>query len=150
MQNRQVILVAKGNGDDIISKDDLEGKIIGTQLGSPADGFINQDETLKKSFAKFITYDNYEHVFEALAAGEVDAVVCDELVVRYEMNRHPDKFETIEAMVGSVTDVAVGFRKSDTALRDRFQRVFDEIIADGTAQKISLKWFNADLIKSRR
>lgn len=149
MINRQVILVAKGKGAGIISAADLAGKRVGTQLGSPADGFINQDEKLKNSFARFTTYDNYEHVFEALMAGEVDAVVCDELVVHYEMNRHHDKFDVVEATVGTVTDIAVGFRKSDTALRDEFQKVLDEIIEDNTAREISLKWFNADLIKAK-
>lgn len=150
MLNRQVILVKKGNTQGIVSAADLAGKVVGTQLGSPADGFINQDEQLKNSFAKFITYDNYEKVFEALASGEVDAVVCDELVVHYEMNRHHDKFEAIEATVGPVTGIAVGFRKGDDALRNRFQTAFNEMVEDGTAQKISVKWFNADLIQEHR
>ena len=150
MDNRQIILVAKGKGAGIVSEADLAGKIVGTQLASPADGFINQNAALRKSFAKFIAYDNYEHVFQALAAGEIEAVVCDELVIRYEMKRHHDKFDVVEAMVGSVTEIAVGFRKSDIALRDRFQEAFDKVLADDTARKISLKWFDADLIKSQR
>lgn len=150
MINRQVILVKKGQGAGIISAADLAGKVVGTQLGSLADFFINQDEKLKNSFAKLITYDNYEHVFKALAAGEVDAVVCDELVVHYEMNRHHDKFDTVEATVGTVTDIAVGFRKNDTALRDKFQKVFDEMADDGTTKEISEKWFGADLIKNKK
>lgn len=150
MINRQVILVAKGNKLGIVSAADLAGKVVGTQLGSPADGFINQDEKLKKSFAKFVTYDNYEHVFAALAAGEVEAVVCDELVLRYEMYRHHDKFDVIEATVGDVTEIGVGFRKGDTELRNRFQNAFDEIVKDGTAKEISFKWFQADLIEANR
>ena len=150
MINRQIILVAKGNNKGIVSAADLTDKIVGTQLGSPADGFIRQNEKLKNSFAKLITYDNYDHAFQALADGEVEAVVCDELVVRYEMSRHQDKFETVEATVGSVTGIAVGFRKGDVALLKEFQKAFDEVIDDGTAQKISQKWFHADLIKSRK
>lgn len=150
MINRQVILVAKGNKLGIVSATDLAGKVVGTQLGSPADGFINQDEKLKKSFAKFVTYDNYEHVFEALAAGEVEAVVCDELVVRYEMYRHHDRFDVIEATVGDVTEIGVGFRKGDTELCKHFQNAFDEIVKDGTAKEISFKWFQADLIEANR
>lgn len=146
MEDRQVILVRKGRTNGIISAADLAGKVVGTQLGAPSEFFINQDEQLKNSFAKFITYDNYKHAFEALADGAIDAVICDELVVHYEMNMHQDKFETIEAMVGTVTEIAVGFRKSDTKLRDEIQNVFDDMVKDGTAREISIKWFNGDLI----
>lgn len=150
MENRQVILVAKGKGAGIISVADLAGKIVGTQLASPAYNFINQDEELKNSFGKYITYDNYEHAFGALMNGKLDAVICDELVVHYEMIRHHDKFDVIETTVGSATDIAVGFRKSDTELLERFQNAFDEMIEDKIAQEISLKWFQADLIKTHQ
>ncbi|MBR4151571.1 MAG: amino acid ABC transporter substrate-binding protein [Selenomonadaceae bacterium] len=148
MLNRQVILVAKGNKPGIVTASDLAGKVVGTQLSSPADDFINKDKELKDSFAKLVTYDNYKHAFEALSKGEVEAIVCDELVVRYEMSRHHDKFETVEATIGTVTEIGVGFRKKDTALRDRVQSALDEIIKDGTAEKISEEWFQADLIRT--
>lgn len=150
MENRQVIIVAKGNDLEIISVADLAGKIVGTQLSSPAEYFINQEAILRDSFAQFVTYDNYKHVFESLAAGELDAVICDELVARYEMNRHQDIFEAIEATIGYTTEVAIGFRKDDTALRDKVQEVLDEMIRDGTAEEISEQWFHADLIKQKR
>ena len=35
-------------------------------------------------------------------------------------------------------------------LRDEVQKVFGDMIKDGTAKKISLKWFGADLIKYGR
>lgn len=146
MENRQVILVRKGRSNGIVSAADLEGKVVGTQLGAPSEFFINQDEQLKNSFSKFVTYDNYKHAFESLADGAIDAVICDELVIRYEMNMHKDKFEIIEAMVGSVTEIAIGFRKSDTKLRDAVQTVFDDMVKDGTAREISFRWFNGDLI----
>lgn len=148
MENRQIILVTKGKGEGIISVADLAGKIVGTQLASPAYDFINQDEELKKSFGKYITYDNYEHAFEALMNGKLDAVICDELVAHYEMLRHRNKFDVIETTVGSVTNIAVGFRKNDTELLERFQNAFDEMVEDKTAREISLKWFQADLIKT--
>ena len=150
MENRQVIIVSAGDGATVVSAADLAGKVVGTQLSSPADYFINREPELKNSFVKFVTYDNYKHVFEALAAGEVDAIVCDELVARYEMSRHAGKFKAVEATVGLPTEVGIGFRKSDTELRDKVQAAFDEIVKDGTASDISVKWFQADLIKWKR
>ena len=150
MENRQVVLVRRGEDQGIYTAGDLEGKIVGTQLGAPSDEYLTQDKKLKNSFAKFVTYDTYTHAFKALADGEVDAVICDELVVRYEMNRHHDKFDMREVTVGSISEIAVGFSKYHVELRDRVQAVLDEIIHDGTAKEISERWFNADLIKSGR
>ena len=146
MENRQVILVPKGKGNNIISSADLSGKIIGTQLGAPSDYYISQDQTLKNTFAKFVTYDNYKHAFEDLAADAIDAIVCDELVVRYEMTRHPNIFDFLDITVGEVTEVAIGFRKDDTELCKQVEKVFGEMVEDGTAKKISEKWFHANLI----
>ena len=148
MINRQVILVPKGGTKNIVSAEDLAGKIVGTQLGAPSDEYINRgDHHLRNIFGKLITYDNYKHAFKALENGEVEAIICDELVVRYEMNRHPNKFEMIEATVGPVTEIGIGFRKEDTELRDNIQNALSEVIKDGTAKKISEEWFGADLIQ---
>lgn len=149
MENRQVILVPKGTGKDIRTSADLAGKIIGTQLGAPSDYYINQDPILKNTFAKFVTYDNYKHAFQDLADGMIDAIVCDELVVRYEMTRHPNIFDFLNVTVGEVTEIAIGFRKDDTELCKQVEKVFDEMIKDGTAKEISEKWFQADLIKHK-
>ena len=89
-------------------------------------------------------------IAESPAFSRGEFVNCDELVVRYEMNRHHNKFEVLEVMVGSVSEIAVGFRKYNAELRDRVQEVLNEIIHDGTAKKISEEWFNADLIKGER
>lgn len=150
MENRQVILVKKGTGNDIVSANDLAGKVVGTQLGAPSDEYLKQNKKLTGSFSKLVTYDTYTHVFKALLDGEVDAVICDELVGRYEMNRHHDKFDMLEVTVGSVSEIAVGFSKYNAELRDKVQEVLDEIIEDGTAKKISEQWFHADLIKYRK
>lgn len=147
MENRQVILVPKGKGKDIISLSDLAGKIVGTQLDATSDYYINQDQALKNTFAKFVTYDDYKNAFNDLADNAIDAVICDELVVRYEMARRPNIFDFLDITVGKVTKVAIGFRKDDTELCKQVEEVFGEMVKDGTAKKISEKWFRANLIK---
>ena len=49
--------------------------------------------------------------------------------------------------VGKMNQYGIGFRKEDHKLRDSIQAAFDSMIKDGTAKKISEKWFQADLIK---
>ena len=147
MDNRQVILVKSGNRQKIRSEYDFAGKKVGTQSGSNSEDYINANEKLKESFASFKTYLNVREAFNALNSGEVDALITDEVAGRYEMVRHPGTFEIIEVTVGPVTEFGIGFSKENTALRDRVQNVFNEMIKDGTAKKISEKWFQADVIK---
>ena len=150
MDNRQIILVKVGNKQNVRTLSDLEGKIVGTQAGSSSENYINDTEDLRKTFREFKTYLNFKAAFADLESGAVDVLVCDELVARYELRKVPTKFEVIEMTIGPVTEIGIGFRKDDTELRDRVQKVFDEMIKDGTARQISENWFQADLIKYKR
>ena len=150
MDNRQILLVRKGNDKNIHSEGDLEGKIIGTQSGSNSETYINDNNYLRESFSTFKTYRNVNEGFKALSNGEVDALVIDEIAARYEVNKNPKMFETIEVTIGPVTEFGIGFSKGNAELRDRIQKVFDDMVADGTAKQISEKWFQSDLIKSHR
>ena len=81
--------------------------------------------------------------------GRIDAVVGDEIVGRYYMSKHPDKIDAIDVVVGPVSQFGIAFRKDDTALRDEVQKVFDEMVKDGAAKKISEQWFGKNLIKAK-
>ena len=150
MDNRQILLVKAGNSQQIHSVKDLAGKVVGTQAGSNSETYINENQDLRDSFADFKTYPAINAGFEFLDSGAVDVLIIDEIAARYEMSKHPEKFILIDDTVGPVTEFGIGFRKDNTALRDQVQKVFDGMIADGTAKKISEHWFGADLIKTRK
>ena len=150
MDNRQILLVKKDNNQGIRGESDLAGKSVGTQDGSNSADYVEQNESLKNSFAEFKTYRNFRDAFNELEGGLVDVLIVDELAGRYEMSKVPSKFDPIEVTIGPVTEIGIGFRKEDTALRDKVQKVFDDMIRDGTARKISEHWFQADLIKTYR
>jgi len=150
MDNRQIILIKRGAIDKIRTVGDLEGKIVGTQAGSSSEDYINDTPNLKNSFAEFKTYRNFQDALKELYDGDVNAIIIDEILARYEISKVPPVFQIVEATVGPVTEIAIGFRKDDTELRDRVQKAFDEMIIDGTARKISEQWFQADIIKRKR
>lgn len=147
MDNRQIAFVKKGNDQGIAAEADLAGKAIGTQAGSTAEAYIDKTEGLKDSFKEFKTYGDYVSAFMDLENGRIDALVCDEIVGRYAMSKQGEKFEALDVTIGPVSQFGIAFRKDDTALRDKVQGVFDEMIKDGAAKKISEQWFGVDLIK---
>ena len=150
MDNRQILVVKLDSDFNMRSEYDLADKIVGTQAGSNSETYILQNESLKSTFKEFKTYPNFKAAFEDLDNGIIDVLIVDELAGRYEMRKIPPKFEAIEVTVGPVTEIGLGFRKDNTELRDKVQGVFDDMIKDGTARKISVEWFQADLIKSQR
>ncbi len=149
MDNRQVIFIRKGDEQNINAESDLAGKNVGTQAGSTAEDYITSNENLKNSFKEFKTYGDYISAFMDLENGRLDAVVCDEIVGRYYMAKHADKIDALNVVVGPTSEFGIAFAKDNTALRDEVQKAFDEIVADGTAKKISEEWFGTDLIKAK-
>ena len=150
MDNRQIIFVKKDNDQGIVSEGDLAGKAVGTQVGSTAETYIDSQAELKDSFREFKTYGDYVSAFMDLENGRIDALICDEIVGRYAIGKQEGKFDALDVTVGPVSEFGIAFSKENTALRDKVQAVFDEMIKDGTAAKISENWFQADLIKAKK
>ncbi|MBR4151569.1 MAG: amino acid ABC transporter substrate-binding protein [Selenomonadaceae bacterium] len=147
MDDRQIVLAKKDSDWDIHSEYDLADKIVGTQAGSTSDCYLKRN--LKDRLKNHRTYSKFKEALNALMNDEIEVIVCDELIARYEARNNPN-LKVIEAKIGVITETGIGFRKEDTELRDQVQKVFDGMIKDGTAKKISEKWFQADLIKARR
>jgi ABC-type amino acid transport substrate-binding protein len=79
--NRQVIAVAADSG--IAAKADLAGKIVATQSGSAALDAINAATDISSTFAKIAEYASFDDAYLDLKAGSVDALVIDEVYIRY-------------------------------------------------------------------
>lgn len=151
MDNRQLVFIRKDDeqNKNIAAENDLAGKAVGTQAGSTAEDYIVSNGELKNSFSDFKTYGDYISAFMDLENGRIDAVVCDEIVGRYYMAKHADKIDVLSVSVGPTSQFGIAFAKENTALRDEVQKAFDEIVADGTAEKISKEWFGENLVKSK-
>ena len=146
MNNRLILLVKKGRGLNIKSLQDLKGKVVATQAGSNAENCVERNDAMRTSFTNFVTYPTFSKAFKALAEERIDVLIIDEIAGRYEISKR-DELELIDITIGDVSKFGIGFRLGDVELRDKVQEAFDEVIADGTAKKISEKWFQADLIK---
>lgn len=143
MKNRQVVFVPVNA--DVTSIDQLKGKVIGTQSGSTAEAFLDDNKDYASQFSDVKKYGDYIDAFMDLENGRIDAVVTDELVGTYYMQKHPNSFKETGIVVGEPTDFGIAFAKDNQSLRDEVQKVMDEMKADGTIAKISEKWFGKDI-----
>ena len=146
MDNRQIIFVKKGT-TDITDEKSLAGKTVGTQSSSTAEEYIDNNAELLKSIKEVKKYSDYISAFMDLENGRLDAIVADEITGRYYMSKHPQTLEAVDATVGPVSTFGIGFRKDDQKLRDEVQKVFNDMVKDGTTAKISEKWFEKDIVK---
>lgn len=148
MNNRFIIFRGVGKNPDIKDEASLAGKIVATQSGGGTiEEYLDAKPELTKTFKDFKKYTEYLAAFMDLENGRIDAVVCDEIIGRYYMSKHPGAMEAVDATVGPSAQFGVGFRKDDKALRDRVQKALDDMRKDGTMAKISEKWFGADITK---
>ena len=148
MKDKQYVIV-RNDDDSIKGKADLAGKVVGVQQASTGEAALQNDpsgKTVKetKSYADFVS------AFMDLGIGRVDAVIADGVIARYLMTKEPGKYKIVEGTDYGVDNFAVGFRKDDTALRDKINGILAEMKKDGTADKIAEKWLGsgADLDKS--
>lgn len=146
LNNRQIIITLADS--KIKTKADLKGAKVAAQNASSAVGAIEADGNIISTFkdGKVITFETNNEALMDLEAGRVDAVVADEILAKYYMNgRGAEKYNVISEDFGT-EDYAVGMRKDDTQLVERFNKAFDEVVAEGTAAEISKKWFGDDII----
>lgn len=145
MDGKQLVFLPKGS--TLTSLDDLKGKIVGLQSASTADEIIEANQEMKASFKEVRKYGDCVAAFMDLQTGRVDAVITDEIFGRYFISKKPDTFVVLDKVVGEAGILGIGFRKEDKELRDKVQKVLDEMKKDGTSAKISKQWFGADIVK---
>ena len=83
-----------------------------------------------------------------LEIGRIDAVVADEILGRYYISQKAGVFSVAADNFGE-EQYGIGFRKNDTSFVAEVDRILDEMDADGTAAKISRKWFGEDVLLDR-
>ncbi|HGS5281964.1 TPA: amino acid ABC transporter substrate-binding protein [Vibrio parahaemolyticus] len=137
------ITVRKGN-DGIKGVDDLAGKTVAVNLGSNFEQLLRQYD--KDGNINIKTYDTgIEH---DVALGRADAFVMDrlsalELIKKtgLPLELAGEPFETIQNAWPFVNN------EKGQKLQAEVNKALAEMRADGTVEKISVKWFGADITK---
>lgn len=140
------IVFVVGADSDIQTAADLAGKVVITQADSSALTALESEENaeMKASFAQLEQIADYNNAFMNLEAGVVDAIAVDIGVAQFQLKNKGDKFRMLEEPL-STEQYAIGFRLGDTELRDQVQETLNEMVADGTFDKIVANYADYNL-----
>jgi len=71
--------------------------------------------------------------------------VVDEVLGRYYIQKNPEDYVVLDDDFGK-EEYGVGIRKEDSDFKEAIDKAIDEMKADGTADKISVKWFGKAIL----
>jgi len=142
LKNAQVVVTRT---DSKVTKlSDLEGKVVGLQSLSSASDALDANPI--KSKIKTVTeFKDNVLALNDLKSGRLDAVVIDEVVINYYMTKEKDTFKTLDESLAP-EEYGVGVKKGNEELLKNLQKALDDMNADGTASKISTKWFGENKV----
>ncbi|MEY2196020.1 ABC transporter substrate-binding protein [Neobacillus sp. BF23-41] len=129
------------NNTDIKSPDDLKGKRIGVAKGTPY-----KDLALKyTSKENIVEYDTDLVALMDLPSKRIDAAITDRMVGLPIIKSGTVKIKDVGKPM-THDDQAIAVRKEDKELMDKLNKAMDEIIKDGTYDKISDKYFGRNIL----
>lgn len=145
LENRQIVVTMADS--DINSIADLAGKTVAAQDMSSAVDAIEGKPEVKDTFAELVTFETNDQCLRDLEAGRSDAVVADEVLVKYYISQKgAEKYKILGEDFGE-EEYGIGARKDDTALVEAINGAMDALKEDGTTKAIGEKWFGDDIIK---
>jgi polar amino acid transport system substrate-binding protein len=124
----------------------LKGKVIGTQSSTTHANFL--EEVFKPAGAEIKLYPTQDEANADLAAGRLDAVEADKIVLT-DWLKKPEasccewKVDVDKTKYGKIfgTGAGIAIRKEDADLVAMFNKAIGEIVADGTYKTINDKYF---------
>ncbi|MCG7345285.1 amino acid ABC transporter substrate-binding protein [Sporosarcina sp. ACRSL] len=142
LENAQVVATLADS--EITSLNDLSSKAIGLQALSSAADALNSN-SIQSELKSVSEYSDNVLALSDLKSGRVDAVVIDEVVIDYYMSKEEGTFKVLDESLAP-EQYGVGVKKGNEELLAKLQDALDKMNEDGTAAKISEKWFGEDKI----
>lgn len=142
MNNNQIVVVMKDSTINTFA--DIKDKVVAVQEDSSALTAIDNNADFKSLPKELVKTDTNLNALMELESGAADAVVMDEIVARYMVEKKGENYKVLDEVVGA-EEFGVGFKKGNTALRDQVEKTLTEMAKDGTLAKISSDWFGKDI-----
>ena len=140
------VIIKRVDEPGITAVEDLNGKVVGTQLGTTTEQEARKaDAALKaaggKGFAELKLYPSFPEVYVALANGELDAAVQSAPNAAVLIKEKPTVFGLAGPVSKAQRYIAWVTRPGDDDLRARISAVIKGLRDDGKLAELQKKWF---------
>lgn len=143
--NNKIVVMTEN--EDVVVKEakDLANYNVGTQAESSALEMMQASEDWDAFSDKVKDYKSYDDAILDMEAGRIDCIVIDQVLGNYKNTKMDNKLIQCDYDFGDDFYV-IGFRKEDSDVAEKVNGALQECIDDGSAAKISEKWFGKDLV----
>lgn len=140
VDNSQVVMVVSDS--TITNLAALAGKSVAVQTDTPVLKALSkggEQEALGSTFAKLTVTATYNNAVMELESGAVDAIALDIGVAKKKMQDKPGIFKLTDGIIMTET-YGIGFKKGNDALRDEVWAIYQEMLKDGTVDKLAAQY----------
>jgi len=143
-------MLVKRHGDDrMTGLDDVNGKVIGVELGSSqAQEVEATDAELKANggagFADIRGFKSTDDMRLALVGGQIDIGTIPSFSLATMQEQRPDTFAQL-TNIGSGTLFAWVAHPDGADLRDRVNAALEKLEQEGTLKELQMKWFGFEM-----
>ena len=143
VMNAQVVVVGADGGLNTIA--DLAGKKVAMQDGSSAQEAYAKCAAAGKE-AQLVTSAENVTLLQDLKIGRIDAVVVDKVVADYYLAQNGEgKLRLLDEELAA-EEYGFAFKKGNDQLANQVMAELQKMVEDGTAAKISEKWFGENRV----
>lgn len=128
-----VILLNK-NDRNIKGKDDLKGKVVGVQLGTADEMSAEKIKGVKE----LKRYNNPPEVIMDLKTRRIDAAIMG-YAYALELKKKDKSIQIVGPQFDTI-DIVIVSKKNSQKLITNLNKALDQVVAEGTYQKIEAKW----------
>ncbi|WOC17286.1 L-cystine-binding protein FliY [Pseudochrobactrum sp. MP213Fo] len=126
----------------ITSLNELDGKVIGVILGDTHEKWARGQGSFDLR-----TYKALPEMLMELNNNRIQAIIMDRIPVMVATKKTGQKIKTLETpdIEGASISVGIPLRKNNPELKQAIQTALDEMMSDGTYEKISMEWIGSDI-----
>lgn len=93
------------------------------------------------------TYKGLPELLMELKSGRVDAIVVDNIPVMVAVKETGEKVRRLETpdIEGGSVAIGIAIRKNNPELKAAMQKALEDMLADGSYEKIAMEWVGSDI-----